>query len=150
MLDDPRLSVKAASSSLTSRLIRDKRRAKGLTQADVARALNIDYRKISDWESGRIKNVPPQYKEQLFAFLGIEEQSMDMVEVILPQIALSEYEEPHLRLATEFLMYVLEGIHTPGFKEYFKLKDYQKYPEAKYEMRELLEHFLLSKTRNSI
>lgn len=91
-------------------ILKKRRKDLGLSQNDVAKMLaerlgvdKFDYKRISDWENGRLKNIPEDIKINLYLILNINE-AQDIF--MLKDRVQSDQENIYSKLAQELQKYV--------------------------------------------
>lgn len=106
------ISIKLPVDVITrGRKLREKREAKGYSQGDVAKLLEqnlgiekFDYKRISDWENGRIKKIPKDIKDALYTILEIREDEMNYVRI--PTVTDEQKQSIHVYYAAQFADFV--------------------------------------------
>ena len=137
------------------KILQDRRKAKGLSQSDLAVEISSlinngtcyyqpelvelanevigDTKKISEWETGRIKKIPDNYLEVWKLVLGMNQDKI-FEKLVLPVITREDFDSPYVQLAVEFLEYVLTKQKENG------LEEYEVYA-SRHGMRDLIEDF---------
>lgn len=99
---------------LRGAILRESREKLGLSQNEIAKLLaerlgvdKFEYKRISDWETGRIKTIPEDVKLHLYAILKINEAE-DLV--IIKDKAYKDMDDIYSSMATEFVSYVKKKV----------------------------------------
>ena len=107
----------------------------------LAKEVNADKKKLSEWETGRIKTVNENYLKLWKSVLNLD-SSCEFEKVKLPVITKEEFENPYVQCVVEFLEYVLT------MKKENKLEEYLEY-EFRYRMGDMLGDFLATNKNSS-
>lgn len=123
------------------KVLKAKREALKLTKTELARkvkdALNkekFDYKRIADWETGRIHKIPEDVKSVLFEILRIDENRDLCVELTVNVHSAP----PQMTLIREFLSFA--GIYIYEHSTEMS-KDEQYGRSLKNDVRDILEEF---------
>lgn len=132
-----KLSPVSAKNATASRckLLKQTRKSMKLTQANIADMLNVTSDKISAWESGKIKTIPPDILKGWCQILNLEPH---LLEFSVPPALDYDASRSHLVIAcTDFLSYVSEHYED---EKLFKTKNDPR--KVKYDLFFLLNSFL--------
>ena len=108
----------------------------------LANEVCADKKKLSEWETGRIKLVPENYLKLWKAVLGLE-ANCKFEKLKLPVITKEEFENPYVQCAVEFLEYVLT------MKQEDRLNVNDEYA-SRHVMRDLMEDFFTANKNSSL
>lgn len=140
------------------KILQDRRKSLGLSQSDLAGEIlryihndpmciqselielasdvMTDTKKISEWETGRIKSIPADYLDVWKRVLYMERDG-SFEKIKLPVITREDFDSPYVQRAVEFLQYVLRMKKENGLVEY-------ELSASRHGMRDLMEDFFVA------
>ena len=99
----------------------------------LAKEVINDTKKISEWETGRIKKIPDNYLDVWKLVLGLERDGI-FKKLKLPVVSREDFDSPYVQCAVEFLEYILTKQKENGLGKYEAYK-------SRHGMRDLMEDF---------